>query len=71
MGSPSLKRAHIEHFRGLQEITPGLYRAYNSFGWCRCQQCGQVWSPTLQTEGRLPRGWWKCPNGCNSDVKNT
>jgi hypothetical protein len=21
-----------------------------------------VWSPNLK--GRLPRGWWKCPNDC-------
>lgn len=28
----------------------------------RCMQCGQSWSPNLKTAGRLPRGWWKCPN---------
>lgn len=69
MSSPSLRKAHIDHFRGLQEITSGLYRAYGNYGWYRCQQCGQVWSPNSPAGGRLPRGWWKCPNGCNADVK--
>jgi hypothetical protein len=30
-----------------------------------CENCGQTWSPNLQPGGRLPRGYWKCPNGCN------
>jgi hypothetical protein len=30
-----------------------------------CEKCGQIWSPNIQTGGRMPRGWWKCPNGCN------
>ena len=34
----------------------------------RCQRCGQVWSPNLQTGGRLPRNWWQCPNRCNAKV---
>lgn len=33
--------------------------------WLRCQRCGQPWSPQLATGRRFPRGWWKCPNGCN------
>lgn len=31
----------------------------------QCQYCGALWSPNLQRGGKLPRGWWKCPNGCN------
>jgi hypothetical protein len=31
----------------------------------KCQKCGQVWSPNLRSGGRLPRGYWQCPNGCN------
>ena len=31
----------------------------------KCKSCNQTWSPNLQINGRLPRGWWKCPNGCN------
>lgn len=30
-----------------------------------CERCGQAWSPNLRGGGRLPRGYWKCPNGCN------
>ena len=32
----------------------------------RCDRCGQGWSPNLQPGGRLPRGYWKCPKGCNT-----
>jgi len=31
----------------------------------QCNQCGQQWSPDLGRGGRLPRGYWHCPNGCN------
>jgi hypothetical protein len=31
----------------------------------QCDQCGQQWSPDLGRGGRLPRGYWHCPNGCN------
>lgn len=31
----------------------------------RCRECGQRWSPSLQRGGRLPRGYWQCPRGCN------
>jgi len=33
-----------------------------------CDHCRQVWSPKLRSGGRLPRGWWRCPNGCNAEV---
>lgn len=34
----------------------------------QCVACGQVWSPNLRTGGSLPRGYWKCPNGCNDSA---
>ncbi len=37
--------------------------------WLQCDDCGQKWSPELLRSGRLPRGYWKCPNGCNTDGK--
>jgi hypothetical protein len=30
-----------------------------------CTACGTAWSPNLVAGGHLPRGYWKCPNGCN------
>lgn len=30
-----------------------------------CVQCGQGWSPNLRRGGKLPYGYWRCPNGCN------
>ena len=38
--------------------------------WFRCKVDGKVWSPDIQTGGKLKRGWWRCPNGCNSHIKN-
>jgi hypothetical protein len=32
----------------------------------RCQQCGLEWESMLQPGGRMARGYWKCPNGCNA-----
>jgi len=36
--------------------------------WVTCNQCGVKWSPNLRAGGYLPRGWWKCPSGCNNPV---
>jgi hypothetical protein len=33
----------------------------------QCKSCGCAWSPNLQSEGKLPKGYWRCPNGCNKD----
>jgi len=32
----------------------------------QCVACSQVWSPNLLSGGKLPRGYWKCPSGCNT-----
>lgn len=34
--------------------------------WLACEECGKIWSPNLLKGGRLPRGWWRCPTGCNA-----
>lgn len=34
-----------------------------------CMNCGHCWSPNLLSGGRLPRGYWKCPNGCNEGAE--
>jgi len=31
-----------------------------------CERCGQQWSPNLLSGGDFPRGYWKCPEGCNT-----
>ncbi len=31
----------------------------------RCGKCGHCWWPCIQPGGRLPRGYWRCENGCN------
>ena len=30
-----------------------------------CVRCGKGWFPRYTPCGRLSRGYWKCPNGCN------
>ncbi len=30
-----------------------------------CSTCGRQWSPLLGKDGRLLRGYWTCPEGCN------
>lgn len=35
----------------------------------RCKACGTQWQPDWQEDGRLPRRWWRCPEGCNGDKK--
>jgi hypothetical protein len=37
-----------------------------SRGHFRCKSCGASWSPNLRAHGYMPRGYWKCPNGCNA-----
>jgi hypothetical protein len=33
-----------------------------------CNACGDRWSPNQPSGGRrLHNGYWKCPNGCNSE----
>ncbi len=38
-------------------------------GVLQCAQCGQIWSPLLRSGGKMPRGYWRCPNGCNADAQ--
>jgi hypothetical protein len=35
----------------------------------QCDNCGSTWSPNIQTGGRLPKGYWRCPNRCNYEEK--
>ena len=32
----------------------------------RCKECGQVFQPRIHSGPRFQKGWWKCPNGCNT-----
>ena len=36
----------------------------------RCVQCGQKWRPRLIGRGRLPGGYWRCPQGCNGQAED-
>jgi len=30
-----------------------------------CLACQTCWSPGIRAGGKLGRGYWKCPRGCN------
>lgn len=32
----------------------------------RCKACGEGWAVDIRTGGKLRRGWWHCPRGCNT-----
>jgi len=34
----------------------------------RCKKCGERWTPSVDADGRLPRGSWQCPNGCKPEI---
>lgn len=36
----------------------------------KCITCRIKWSPELDSKGRLPKNYWKCPNGCNTLVSD-
>jgi len=60
------KKNHPNHFteKELDKVSVEIMD-HNSLR-LRCEQCEQVWSPNLGTGGRLPNGYWRCPNGCNT-----
>jgi hypothetical protein len=30
-----------------------------------CTNCGETWSPQLDSNGKLPFEFWVCPSNCN------
>jgi hypothetical protein len=30
-----------------------------------CERCETQWRPEPAADGRLPEGFWRCPNRCN------
>lgn len=59
MPSPSNRKARITR------VGSRYYLFY------RCNSCEVVWSPSIKPGGRMYRGWWRCPHGCNHDVRTT
>jgi hypothetical protein len=33
--------------------------------WLSCTSCLMCWSPMIRRGGKNPKGYWKCPMGCN------
>ena len=36
----------------------------------KCKICGEIWTPETENRQRLPKGYWKCPKGCNEKLAN-
>ena len=34
----------------------------------KCANCNHTWSPETEGKKRLPKNYWRCPNGCNVDL---
>ena len=32
----------------------------------KCEKCGEVWAPQLDSDGKLPFDYWICPVRCNA-----
>jgi hypothetical protein len=55
-----------KHFSVLELGRAGVVVRSTSAIWLECRDCGQQWSPLLRPGGKLPRGYWRCPDGCNA-----
>jgi hypothetical protein len=48
----------------------GLASVGNTDNPCfECVECHRRWMVNLFSHHRLPRHWWRCPNGCNTPTE--
>lgn len=45
----------------------GIQSVSMSTTMLKCSKCKATWSPNLREGGKLPKGYWQCPKGCNVD----
>lgn len=38
--------------------------------WLQCRTCKVRWPLNISSNGKLPRHYWQCPNGCNAWLKD-
>ena len=65
--APREAETHADPLRldGIQLARLGV-QVLNRFDLAlQCVTCNTVWSPALLKDGRLPHGYWICPNKCN------
>ena len=58
-------RPHRFNERQLAKVGVRIVSLHNLI--LACESCRQAWSPMLRRGGKMPAGYWKCPNGCNND----
>lgn len=34
----------------------------------KCLSCEHTWTPEIEGKKRMPKNYWRCPNGCNVDL---
>ena len=34
----------------------------------KCANCNETWTPKVEGRKRLPKNYWRCPNGCNVEL---
>jgi hypothetical protein len=60
------KRHSVKRFSGPELARVGITIKSRKPLFLACRRCDSTWSPNLQAGGKLPRGYWKCPKGCNA-----
>ncbi len=58
------RRPHCCEARELKKVGVEVVRMHAGL-WLRCMACFDCWSPMIRPGGKLPRGYWMCPRGCN------
>ena len=59
----------IQQLKALERVGVEIVDKYEVI--FRCLQCGVGWSPEFLPGGGMPSDYWRCPNGCNSEVSLT
>ena len=67
MNDATKKRVYPRAFteRQLDKVGVDLINEYDRI--LRCQNCYRTWIFGILPEGKFPRGYWKCPDGCHDE----
>jgi hypothetical protein len=60
------ERGHTMEFTETALARVGVRITDNESLWLQCRRCTQRWPVNLKSGGKLPRHYWRCPNGYNA-----
>lgn len=65
MNRASVDKQDLRHMeeRELSELGVRLVHAEDLV--LQCKECGETWTPHLDSSGKLPFDYWLCPARCN------